>query len=248
MLLFKKKKAFYDRNPDLLILKEFQHTIHTGPFKGMQYISVANGSVLAPKIVGTYERELHGVIEQVIASGYKNIVDIGSAEGYYAVGLAYRLKHDPGVRIFAYDTNKAALANVDKLATLNNVRDKISINGYCEVDALNVFAGKETMVICDIEGAEKELIDPVKAPGILQYDFLIEVHDGGDRSSAIKDVLRNRFSNTHTITMIPYTGRGAADYRLIQWTGDINQKKAMIDEGRIYGLEWMLLKRKEQDG
>jgi hypothetical protein len=45
----------------------------------------------SPKFLGTYERELHRVIERAIWRRPKYVLNIGCAEGFYAVGLAIRL-------------------------------------------------------------------------------------------------------------------------------------------------------------
>jgi hypothetical protein len=46
----------------------------------------------APKFLGTYERELYSVIERAIELAPRYVLNIGCAEGFYAVGLALRLQ------------------------------------------------------------------------------------------------------------------------------------------------------------
>lgn len=62
--------------------------ILSGPFKGLMYPRESVGSAWAPKLLGTYESELSPTIERIVSGGYRSVVDIGAAEGYYAVGLA----------------------------------------------------------------------------------------------------------------------------------------------------------------
>ena len=45
------------------------------------------GSVLIPKLLGSYEQELQPLLQRLAAQNYSEIVDIGCAEGYYAIGL-----------------------------------------------------------------------------------------------------------------------------------------------------------------
>ena len=62
----------------------------SGPFAGMAMLpesSWGDGD-LAPKLLGCYEAELHPAIAKAISRKPKNIVNIGCAEGYYAVGMA----------------------------------------------------------------------------------------------------------------------------------------------------------------
>src|SRR6266446_5569422 len=61
-----------------------------GPFAGMRYIDNAFGSAYVPKLLGIYERELNDCIERACALSFPLIIDIGAAEGYYAIGMALR--------------------------------------------------------------------------------------------------------------------------------------------------------------
>src|SRR5579872_3092875 len=64
-----------------------QHGVRVlhGPFRGMRYprASLASRDGI-PILFATYELELHPIIEEVVAQSYQRIIDIGSAEGYYA--------------------------------------------------------------------------------------------------------------------------------------------------------------------
>src|SRR3954471_17960548 len=61
-------------------------TVSGGPFAGPTY-PARPPLPLAPKLLGIYERELHGAIEAAIRAAPETIVNVGSADGYYAVGL-----------------------------------------------------------------------------------------------------------------------------------------------------------------
>ena len=70
--------------------------ILSGPFKGMRYGDFSYNSALIPKLLGTYEADLHGWVGEAVAAGYDAVINIGCAEGYYAVGFAYA---DPRVEV-----------------------------------------------------------------------------------------------------------------------------------------------------
>jgi hypothetical protein len=61
-----------------------------GPFGGLLCSKEPASSEFAPKLPGTYECELHGVVPEVILSRPALIVDTGCAEGRYPVRLAHR--------------------------------------------------------------------------------------------------------------------------------------------------------------
>jgi hypothetical protein len=53
----------------------------------MRYAQVrATCSSVLSKLLGTYESELHPVLHEILIKPYELIVDVGSAEGYYAIG------------------------------------------------------------------------------------------------------------------------------------------------------------------
>src|SRR5512140_2013789 len=61
----------------------------SGPFKGMRYGDFSYNSALIPKLLGTYEADLHNWVGEALATGYDAVINVGCAEGYYAVGFAY---------------------------------------------------------------------------------------------------------------------------------------------------------------
>ena len=82
-----------------------QGVVAAGPFAGMSYPVQASEGGRAPRLLGAYEASLHPVIETVIARAYRQVLDIGCAEGYYAVGLARRI---PDTIVHARDSDLAA--------------------------------------------------------------------------------------------------------------------------------------------
>jgi hypothetical protein len=64
-------------------------TVLHGPFEGMIYPATSlHDRNSVPKILGSYECELHDVIDSALRKKYYLAIDVGSAEGYYAVGFA----------------------------------------------------------------------------------------------------------------------------------------------------------------
>ncbi len=103
-------------------------TVHSGPFCGMRYIAEAAGSVLVPKLVGCYELEIREAVESALSMPYDTIVNVGCAEGYYAVGCAIRL---PRAKVFAFDTDPYARRLCRQLAALNEVGERVKVGAFC---------------------------------------------------------------------------------------------------------------------
>lgn len=107
-----------------------------GPFAGMNYVSHAVGSAYIPKLLGIYERELTPCVEAICRRNPSLIVDVGAAEGYYAVGLARR---NPAARVICFELDPRGRDALAEMSRINGVGDRISIRGLCA--PLDVKAG-----------------------------------------------------------------------------------------------------------
>jgi len=172
--------------------------VSSGPFAGMKYPWWISGNVLVgPKLIGCFETELQPVIERLIARRYSTIINIGCAEGYYAVGLAARM---PGTRVLAYEQDPVLALLCRKLARANDVANQLQMKGTCSPSELQRDLCDGAYLICDVEGYEHTLLDPVTVPGLLQCDLLIERHDGVNPE--ITPTLLSRFSASHHAQLI----------------------------------------------
>lgn len=196
-----------------------------GPFAGMAYpVRAAEGSRSA-RLLGAYEAALHPVIDRIITSAPDLVIDIGSAEGYYAVGLARRL---PQARILARDADPQAQELCRTLAAANGVEGRVEVGGLFTHADFDLCTTTRAVVICDIEGAEAELLDPARAPGLAHADILVECHPAA--APGVTALLKTRFGPTHKITEI---GRKIDDSALPDWM------EALSDLDRLLALwEW----------
>jgi precorrin-6B methylase 2 len=209
----------------------------------MKYISQSSGSTLIPKITGTYECELHHVINEIKKKKYDILIDIGCAEGYYAVGFAWLNKANSSFKVYAYDNNTEALENLKKLAVLNGVENQIIIKSWFDKDELKEIDSSNGIIICDVEGAEKEILDPESNPYLLKFDILVEVHDGM-ASSTIREILMDRFTRTHTVQHTQFQSENSLRVNYMSWIRNRKFIKQALNEGRKYGLDWLYFKKK----
>lgn len=188
-------KDFYRRVREKFSDQQVRH----GPFKGLRYASEGSeGSALVPKLLGSYENELHPWIETLREKDYLAVVDIGCAEGYYAIGLARLL---PQAHVFAYDTNPAAREACARMADQNGVADRVTIGSFCSGETLRALdLPPRSLIICDCEGYETTLFDRDTTASLGQADLLIECHDLLGRP--ITRTLTDLFSDTHDVAVI----------------------------------------------
>jgi hypothetical protein len=168
-----------------------------GPFAGMTYLTDVAEGALIPRLLGVYESELHPHIEAAAAAGVDVVIDVGCAEGYYAVGLARRL---PGVTVHAHDTSKIAQQACRELAALNGVSDRVIVGGELGPEDFQAFAGRRALAIVDVEGAEVDLLRPDASPALAQMTVIVETHDLY-RPGALA-ALAERFAPSHDIVRV----------------------------------------------
>lgn len=211
----------------------------TGPFRGMRYPLPPTEGGRCPRLIGVYEAGLRPVIEDCIARGYDRVIDLGSAEGYYAVGFALRM---PGARVLARDSAARAQAACAELARLNGVEAQVEVGGAVAVaDFAGLIAGR-TLILCDIEGAEAELLDPEAAPALREADLLVEVHEG--MRSGTLDLLEGRFAVSHEVRRI---GRHLKDDDLPDWAEQLSDidRLLLLWEWRASPTPWLWMSRRE---
>ncbi len=181
--------------------------VRTGPFAGMTMPRQVAEGCFVPKLLGCYESELHPVIDRIVGRAYANLVNIGCAEGYYAVGLARLL---PDSRVWAYDTDEKARERCALLASENGAAERITISGTFTPEDFAGFPAGDTVVICDIEGGELDLLDPRQAPVLAGFDIQVELHNRIDAPG--NQELIARFADTHEILEIQPAERNIDAY------------------------------------
>jgi hypothetical protein len=208
--------------------------ILAGPFAGMRYLRTS-GSGLLPKLAGCYERELQPAVEESLARGYDRVVNVGSGEGYYAVGYALRLAPAP-VLVHAFDLDILCRQRLRRLARLNGVAGRLRIGARCGPLELARLCSGRTLVVCDCEGCELDLLDPDRVPRLAFADLLVELHDFVD--PAISATFVRRFAETHDVTLIPCSERTdlLAGPLLAPFAPALRERIA--EEGRPAGMRW----------
>ena len=192
----------------------------TGPFAGMDYGTRASEGARAARLLGCYEASLAPVIEEIVTQAPALIMDIGCAEGYYAVGLARRLPHS---RIMARDESERARGYCTALAARNGVAGRVEVGGLITHADFAVAQTTDTVVICDIEGAEMALLDPVAAPSLCHARILVECHDC--MTPGVSATLTARFAATHHVRRID---RALEPNALPAWMDDLSDLDRLL--------------------
>lgn len=228
-----------------LVRRTAGDAVLSGPFQGMKLdLSPVSSRQLLGYLLGTQELELHPVIETVIRQDYATIINIGVADGYYAIGLARRM---PSARIIGFEGLPEHHEPFWHTARMNGVAGRIRMEGFCAPDDLqNALTGADgrPFILCDIEGGEKELLDNDRIPALNEADILVETHDG--LVSGCSKTLLQRFADTHEITSIYARVRTAHDFPadklpfLARWMP--RTAVELMNERRTGTQEWLFMR------
>lgn len=216
--------------------------VMSGVFKGMRYIDRSYGSQYYPKLMGTYEIELAEIVSQLSKSEFDRVIVAGSAEGYYAVGMAKW----PGIeKVDAFEAQPEAHIALAELAELNHVGTKIVQHGLCDCSQLSMVLTRpdRTLLVVDIEGGESILLDPNVVPALREATLLVEMHDCF--LPGLGSHIKGRFECSHQITQIDARVRTLGDLpaALRQLPAYLNGAAlAALDEGRPPGMYWLFMR------
>lgn len=188
------------RNVNIQAFKTFGDRVYTGPFTGMiipshwEHWDDGNGST---KLFGTYEHELHEVVYRAAWRQPRVVINVGCAEGYYAIGLARML---PNAVVHALDINPDAL-NICKEYSEKNSVNVVTHNGALEPEDLRFDTwAKRRLYVVDVEGSEVKLLNPEKCPELILSDIIVECHDF--MNADISVYLADKFAPTHSVEVI----------------------------------------------
>ena len=189
-----KEWGLFDLNQKL-IAQAGRRVLH-GPFAGMTLTSSAEQQHVGPYLLGTYEMELHGWIEECLRGRFSEIVDIGTSFGYYAVGLARRFPNTP---VIAFDTDWWARRAVAEMAAANDVAN-ITLQRHCSASWLATHLKPSSLIVSDCEGYEAQLFLEAPIPALSTATMIVELHE--QTPGELVPKFEARFSSTHAIERV----------------------------------------------
>jgi hypothetical protein len=251
------------------IAREAGDVVLAGPFAGMRYPRRRGDIVHAAKLVGSYERELHDSLEALIARQPALVVNVGSGDGYYAVGLARRL---PGTRVVAVDPDPLAQRAARATASLNGVgaqvRDAVRVSAS-ELGSLLAAAAEPVAgpAAGSVEGpAPGSVAGPAAGAGLSAPPHALCVADCEGFEDDLLDPARapalrcadlivethdfarpgvtarlaSRFAATHRVVGLEVMVRDATDYPSLRALEPATAS-ALLDEYRHMPQSWLVM-------
>ncbi len=231
--------------PAARIAKRLDDHVRRGPFAGMHYPRRRGDIVHTAKLVGAYECELHEAVERLIARAPTLVVNVGSGDGYYVVGIARRLH---AARIVAVDPDPLAQRACARTAELNGAGARVEPVTLVDAPALERLlespakALRHALLVVDCEGYEDELLDPARTPALARAlaraDLLVETHDFA--RTGVTARLTERFGATHHVERIEVAARDVSAYP--ELSGERPEiARGLLDEFRHMPQSWLVL-------
>lgn len=221
-------------------IRRYGLEVKRGPFEGMRYLDgiERTSDNLIAKLAGTYERELYPALGEWLSEPPSLIANVGCAEGYYAVGLARALAQ---TTVIAYDISAGARAQCAEMARMNDVAERVRIEGECSPSTLTSLPPAGVALLCDCEGYEKTLLDPQAAPVLRGWRIIVELHDFLDPT--ITDTILARFADSHEVELIKSLPPDTAKEPEFEFMTP-RQRRAVLTE-RPVAMNWACMRPRE---
>jgi hypothetical protein len=209
--------------------------VQRGPFEGLRYPRRRGDIVHLAKLLGAYECELHPALDQLVSRAPTLVVNVGSGDGYYAVGLARLL---PEADVIAVDPDPIAQRACRETAELNDVAARVRFTEELDAAGLQrVLGSARALCVVDCEGYEDDLLDPALAPALARTDILVETHDFA--RAGVNARLTARFSGTHRVERIAIAARVASAFPELAGEPPATAR-GLLDEFRHVPQSWLV--------
>jgi hypothetical protein len=192
------------------------------------------------KLLGTYEMELVPALNEIGAQSPSVVIDVGGADGYYAVGFARFWQ----CRVIVFERLAQAREVIVRNGALNESDTAIELRGECDEAALHELMQQQPrggLLIMDVEGAELDLISERVAHSLDGWQVVIETHDFA-RPDCLAE-LERRLTPTHDVQRIVSRPREIADFPLLSPLSvalPAARKLELMDEQRPGAMTWLV--------
>ena len=218
-----------------------KNRVLSGPFEGMQFRYPDQEYAM---LLGTWELELTEIWERILANDYPLMVDVGAAEGYYAVGMNLC---KPNTVVIAYEMDDHVRKKLKLMKELNQA--SLDIRRKCDLSDLENLGSQleGAFILMDVEGFETVLLDPVEIPALKKSTILVELHEmySADCTSTIE----NRFQDTHEIQLVKGVKRSLdhlpPQLGLVRRFFSRKRWLSYMDEGRPSEMSWFFMSPKK---
>jgi|LakMenE18May11ns_1017448.scaffolds.fasta_scaffold9930881_2 hypothetical protein len=194
----------------ICLWKSTGRMVYSGPFASLPIPEKIVTAQNIPYILGSYERELHPIIYQLIGKQLNFGVIVGAGFGYYTIGLAYTIKNS---QIIAFEQKQELNEIIKEWSSLSHTSEKIQLEGSANLSNLQNISGQPDFLLMDCEGLELDLLCPSDILWLSKCIIICEIH--GFYSPNLLGELCHRLKDTHKIDIIDEYPVNSRDYQIL---------------------------------
>ena len=183
---------------------------------------------------------------QIGSSFCKLFLDLGAADGYFALGVLYNNIFGKTV---AFEKNNNTRIQLAKNSEMNLLEDRISIYKEANYEVIKALVDQEiihpnqTLILCDIEGGEYNLFDKKFIDLFKTSFFIVEIHSYNKVLANKKEDFIKKVSNNFKCQIIFDGYKRYENLEELHDYGD-NDRLLITSEGRAEMGQWILLSPK----
>ena len=196
--------------------------------------------------LGFYEKEILDIINGFAENEFDTFVDIGAADGYYAVGM---LVSKTVKRAFCFEASEIGHAIIKENFELNGSLGQIEVLGRASNNSLQSLTSVDytkAIILIDIEGAELEVVDANFLSQARGANIIIEVHNWANQFSDKYEKMLRAIDKDFHIHVIEPVERPTKSMPILRSFSDEN-RALIASEGRPCLMRFIWLKPKKSD-
>jgi hypothetical protein len=150
-----------------------------GPMKGVQLVADAwwGAPDKASMLLGLYEQEVLDALIGDLRKDRPVFIDVGAADGYYAVGLA---KGGFYKKCYCFEISEKGRTTIAENARQNDVAGRINIFGAADAHSFRQVPEadlSQAVILIDVEGAEFDILTDECLRQLARSILVIEIHN-----------------------------------------------------------------------
>ena len=160
----------------------YNGVVNYGPFKGLQLNDDTwwGQSDLGSQCLGLYEREILEFISGINNDEFNTFIDIGAADGYYAIGMLLSGKVN---KTICFEMSEKGREVIHENWVKNGATGKLEVFGKVDAVSLANLSREDranALILIDIEGNEFELLKAEALRLLSNCTLIIEIHNWVD--------------------------------------------------------------------
>jgi hypothetical protein len=221
--------------------------VQYGAFQGMRLSQISGWgrADLASMLLGMYEMEVVQYLANLPNRARENFVNIGAAEGYFAIGM---LHAELSMRTICFEMSETSREAIRDCSSLNRVDQNLTLFGLADenfldqLEQVDDFEYHNSVFLFDVEGAELQILTDEGFRRMARANIVIETHATMVSEQGQMD-FEKLCAKYHHVSEIRTEGRNPGEFSELKSWKD-NQRWAICSEGRPERGRWLVLSPK----